>query len=137
MMSSSSRSVPPSSSPVGAPEVGLVPDAQRLQAQLAAQAELGTLEPLLQLLRKLLAARTVALVPKEGKESVVGVPVGGLGKLCEALDSAKAMVMPAVALGTEGYTLAVPIWGKGQLVGWLVAQLVVAQARDLQAFVVL
>jgi len=114
-----------------------VPDAQRLQAQLAAQSEVGNLEPLLQLLRKVLAARTVALVPKDGKESVVGVPVGGLGKLCEALDPAKAMVMPAVALGADGYTLAVPIWSKGQLIGWLIAQLVVTQARDLQAFVVL
>src|SRR4029077_1013524 len=88
MTSSASRVVPPSHSPSGEPEAGLVPDAQRLQAQLAAQAGMGSLEPLLQLLRKLLGARTVALVPKEGKESVAGVPVGGLGKLCEALDPA-------------------------------------------------
>jgi multidrug efflux pump subunit AcrA (membrane-fusion protein) len=116
---------------------GAAPDAQRLQAQLAAQAEAEALEPLLQLLRMLLAARTVALVPLGAKEVVVGAAAAGLGKLCEALDPAKAMVLPAVALGTDGYTLAVPIWREGHLHGWLIAQLLVPQARDLQAFVVL
>jgi biotin carboxyl carrier protein len=85
----------------------------------------------------LLAARTVALVLAGDNEVVVGAPAPGLGKLCEALDPAKAMALPAVALGTDGYTLAVPVWREGQLLGWLIAQLVVAQARDLQAFVVL
>jgi len=116
---------------------GPAPDAQRLQAQLAAQAEAGSVEPLLHLMRAMLAARTVALVPAGGKEVVVGAPAGGLTKLCEALDCAKAMVLPAVALGADGYTLAVPIWREGHFQGWLLAQLVVAQARDLQAFVVL
>jgi biotin carboxyl carrier protein len=113
------------------------PDAQRLQAQLAAQTEAGAVESLLQLLRMLLAARTVALVPVGAKEVVVGVAAAGLSKLCEALDPAKAMVLPAVGLGPDGYTLAVPVWREGRLLGWLLAQLVVPQARDLQAFVVL
>jgi len=116
---------------------GTAPDAQRLQAQLAAQAEAGAIEPLLQLLRVLLSARTVGLVPVGAREIVVGAAASGLGKLCEALDPAKAMVLPAVALGADGYTLAVPIWREGRLFGWLLAQLVVVQARDLQAFVVL
>src|SRR4051794_11809577 len=110
MTPSVSRPVSRPDVPAGEKEAGMVPDAQRLQAQLAAQAEVGRLEPLLQLLRKLLAARTVAMVPREGKETIVGAPAGGLAKLCEALDPAKAMVMPAVTLGTDGYTLAVPIW---------------------------
>ncbi len=116
---------------------GPAPDAQRLQAQLAAQAESTAIEPLLHLMRALLAARTVALIPVSGKEVVVGVTGGALSKLCEALDPAKAMVLPAVNLGPEGYTLAVPVWREGRFAGWLLAQLVVAQARDLQAFVVL
>ncbi len=124
----------------------LVPDAQRLQAQLAALSEgrspepAGSLLPLLQHLRQLLGARTVALLPRaggSGAEIVAGVPVPGLLKLAEALDPAKTQVLPAPALGAEGFTLAVPVWREGRVLGWLVAQLVVAQARDLQAFVVL
>ncbi len=116
---------------------GPAPDAQRLQAQLAAQAEVGAIEPLLQLMRTLLAARAVALVPVGAKEVIVGTAGGGLARLCEALDPAKAAVLPAVTLGADGYTLAVPIWREGRLLGWLMAQLVVAQVRDVQAFVVL
>ncbi len=133
----------PSSAAAGRSDVpppettGPAPDAQRLQAQLAAEAEAGTVEPLLHLMRAMLSARTVAQVPADGKEIVVGAAAGSLAKLCEALDRTKAMVLPAVTLGADGYTLAVPIWREGRFQGWLLAQLVVAQARDLQAFVVL
>ena len=104
----------------------------------------GALMPLLQLLRALLGARTLALIPTGGAgelENVnftaVGAPASGFGKLCATLDPAKAIVMPAVALGSDGYTLAVPLWREGRQLGWLVAQIVVPNARDLQAFVVL
>lgn len=121
------------------------PDAQRLQAQLAALVDGGSpelqfapLEPLLQHLRVLLGARTLALLAVSGSGDVlVGAPADGFAKLREALDPAKAMVLPAPALGADGYTLSVPLGREGCALGWLVAQLVVAQARDLQAFVVL
>jgi biotin carboxyl carrier protein len=131
-----------------APPAEEAPDAQRLQAQLALLAEgrgaveaAGPLIPLLQHFRALLGARTVALLPAAVGEKAEAVTVGaaapGITKLSEALDPAKAQVLPASALGAEGYTLAVPVWREGRPLGWLVAQLVVAQTRDLQAFVVL
>ncbi|MEA3207024.1 MAG: hypothetical protein QOE70_81 [Chthoniobacter sp.] len=137
-----------SSAKAGSPESPATPspDAERLQAQLATLVERGAgpaaataLEPLLEHLRMLLGARTVALLAPEqaGSIAVVGAAAPGLGKLREALDPAKAMVLPAPALGSDGYTLAVPLWREGRPLGWLLAQLVVAQARDLQAFVVL
>ena len=121
-----------------------VPDAQRLQAQLADLAE--TSEPsddgspvrLLRHLRAVLAARTVALLPVGADEPVfAGVEAADLVRLPEVLDRHKAQMLPAPALGANGYTLSVPVWREGQLHGWLVAQLEVAHPRDVQAFVVL
>ena len=57
--------------------------------------------------------------------TAVGAAVSGFGKLCAELDPAKAMVLPAVALGSDGYTLAVPVWREGRQSGWLVAQLAI------------
>lgn len=132
---SPSPSVRSPSSPVEGP--GAAPDAQRLQAQLAISAEGDAIEPLLQLLRTLLAARTVAFLGVGSGEIAVGAATAGLAKLCEALDPAKAAILPAPALSADGYTLAVPVWRESRLLGWLVAQLVIGQTRDLQAFVVL
>ncbi len=119
------------------PLAGAAPDAQRLQAQWAAHAEGEVVEPLLRLLRTLLAARTVAWLPAGERDFVEGPAVAGLGKLRACFDAEKAMILPAPALGPEGYTLAVPVWREGHSRGWLIAQLGVARSGDLPAFVVL
>lgn len=115
----------------------MAPDAQRLQAQFAAQAEGKSQRPFLQLLQKLMTARTVALIPQQGEELLVGAAWPGLKKLREAFDPVKAMALPAPALGQDGYTLVVPLYRENQHTGWLATQLSVPNARDLQAFVVL
>ncbi len=145
MNSSSSPTAPLIGATAAETILAAPPDAQRLQAQLAALADggaevagAGALEPLLQHLRMLLGARTVALLSVGKSEAaVVGAAAGGLEKLREALDPAKAMVLPAPALGADGFTLTVPLWREGRALGWLVALLVIPQARDVQAFVIL
>ncbi|HEY3900127.1 MAG TPA: efflux RND transporter periplasmic adaptor subunit [Chthoniobacter sp.] len=124
----------------------IAPDAQRLQAQLAGLADgagnsAPELLPLLQHLRTLLGAKTLAFLPvTSGEASDVisaGIAVPGLAKLRDALDPTKATVLPAPSLGATGYTLSVPLVREGVMRGWLVALLVIPQTRDLQAFFVL
>lgn len=129
------------------PPAATGPDAQRLQVQFALLVEAGdaaapaALVPLLQHLRSLLSARTVALLPvgpvAESEIVSVGAPIPGLAKLGEALDREKALVLPAPAIGADGYTLSVPVWWEKRLLGWLVVQSIVAQTRDLPALMVL
>jgi biotin carboxyl carrier protein len=68
---------------------------------------------------------------------VAGASGSAIAQLRGSLDATKAMMLPAPALGAEGYTLSVPIAREGAPLGWLVAQVAVANPRDLQAFVVL
>lgn len=117
--------------------VEVVPDAQKLQAQFAAQSETECQRPFLQLLQKLMSARSVVLLPKLGEKVLVGAAWPGLGKLSEAFDPEKAMALPAPLLGADGYTLVVPLYREKQHIGWLAAQLTVPSSRDLQAFIVL
>src|SRR5262245_22167173 len=82
------------------------PDAQRLQLQLAELAEVTTGSrsalSLLQHLRTLLAARSVAFLSPPGapnpEHTVAGAELPGLARLPEVLDTSKAQVLPAPSL---------------------------------------
>lgn len=122
------------------------PDAHALQSQLAALVESGDgdLRPLLEFLRALLNARAVAILPVPenpgGATCVVttqGLPASSVAQLVATLDFGKANVLPAPVLGADGWTLAVPVRRERAPLFWLVAQLVVPNARDVQAFLVL
>ena len=134
------------------PEIAsATPDAHTLQAQLAALVEngegdipVGELRPLLEFLRVLLNARALALLPvaeRPGLASCVvttrGVLASSLAPVAASLDSSKANVVPAPALGTDGWTLGVPVLRENTPLYWLIAQLVIPNARDVQAFLVL
>ncbi len=145
-----SQTPQPSGGTAPAPDGG-APDAHTLQAQLAALVEtgegdfpVGELRPLLEFLRVLLNARALALLPvaeKPGLASCVvttrGVLASSLAQVATALDSSKANVLPAPALGADGWTLGVPVRRENEPLYWLIAQLVVPNQRDLQAFLVL
>ncbi len=95
-------------------------------------------------IRLLLNARILALLaardggPIESCTAAArGISPTGLAALRDALDPAKAMILPAPALGADGYTIAVPVWRESGMLGWLLAQLTVPNPRDLRAFVVL
>ena len=135
---------PPSALPPGPP------DAQRLQSQLASLVEKGgdaptaDLRPVLEFLRSLLQASAVALLPLGNEPGAVacvvticGVTAGSLAQIVAPLDPHAALALPAPALGTDAYTLAVPVVREAQPRHWLIAQLTVANPRDLQAFLVL
>jgi len=133
-------------SPVSAPRAqASLPDGPRVQDQLAALTETGELRSWLDFLRALLNARAVALFPSTPRENAAAVVVTTRGILASALapigarlaQSASAVVEPAPDLGEEGYTLAVPVRREDQPVWVLVAQLAVANARDLQAYLVI
>jgi len=126
------------------------PDAQRLQSQLASLVENGgdasvtDLRPILEFLRGLLNASAVALLPlgnEPGATACVvatrGVTAGSLAQAVAALVPQGALALPAPALGADAYTLAVPVVREAQPRYWLIAQLTVANPRDLQAFLVL
>ena len=126
----------------------VLPHAQRLQAQLAAfveQADAASdLQPLLEFIRALLNARTVAVFPLEGAVGlgpcVVATrsgPAGHLAALIARLGVREATVQPAAELGEDAYTIAVPICCEGRPLCWFLAQLVVPDPRDLRAYVVL
>jgi len=131
-------------------ESGL-PDGRRLQAQLAALAEgglasghVGELRPLLEFLRAMLSARALGLFPiGEGAPfpaTVVttrGILASTLASVAAQLDPQEATALPAPELGSDGYTIAIPILREGHAFAWLLAQLSVPSARDLQAFVAL
>ena len=131
-------------------ESGL-PDAQRLQGQLASLVEqrtdlspVGEIRPLLDFLRALLNARAVALLPVRERADLVscvvttrGVLASSLAAVVPALDPRVSAVQPAPALGADGYTLAVPVRHEDEPLYWLLAQLVVPNPHDLQAFLIL
>ena len=134
-----------SQSPTFAP-ASEAPDANSLQAQLAALVENGDgeLRPLLEFLRALLNARALAVLPVAehpgGASCVVttpGLPAGSVAQLAAALDFGKANVLPAPALGADGWTLAVPVRRENAPLCWLLAQLTIPNARDVPAFLVL
>ncbi|MGB8168291.1 MAG: HlyD family efflux transporter periplasmic adaptor subunit [Chthoniobacteraceae bacterium] len=131
-------------------ESGL-PDAKRLQTQLAALVERGAdgspageMRSLLEFLRAMLGARAVGVFPlgdKAGFDACVvttrGILASGLAAVVARLDSREVAVLPAPELGAESYTVAVPVAREGSPYGWLLAQLSVPNPRDLQAYVVL
>src|SRR5260221_7025805 len=131
-------------------ESGL-PDAKRLQAQLAALVEssadglpAGEVRPLVEFFRAMLSARAVGILPI-GEKAVFaacvvttrGILASGLTALAARLDPREVAVLPAPELGADCYTIAVPISRDGAPFCWLIAQLAVANSRDLQAYVVL
>lgn len=131
-------------------ESGL-PDAKRLQTQLASLAERkadgtspGELRALLDFLRAMLNARAVGVFPLGEKPAfdacVVttrGILASNLSAVAARLDAREVAVLPAPDLGADGYTVAVPLVHESAPYGWLLAQLAVANSRDLQAYVVL
>ena len=124
-----------------------MPDSARVQDQLASLAEspAGELRPLLEFVRAMLNARAVALFPARGHAGISSVIVTTRGILATALapigerlaDSAAAVVEPASSLGADAFTLAVPVRRHGQAVWILVAQIVAANPRDVQACLVI
>ena len=122
------------------------PDAQSLQAQLAGLVERGDAElrPLLEFLRSLLNARAIALLPVSERPGVAscvvttrGVLASSLSQLGASLDFSRASALPAPALGADGWTLGVPVRHENTPLYWLIAQIVIPNARDVQAFLVL
>jgi len=147
MSGSVTQSSDPRAGASAPPAAAGLPDGPHIQDQLAALAEAGPgeLRPLVEFLRALLNARALALFPAagtSGASSIVvttrGVLATSLAPIGERLASATAAVVePAPALGTGGYTLAVPVRREDRSVWLLLAQLVVANARDLQAYLVI
>ena len=128
------------------PTTAAAPDAHSLQSQLAALVENGggELRPLLEFLRTLLNARALALLPfadTRGLASCVvttrGVLACSLAQVAATLDSSKANAIPAPDLGADGWTLGVPVRRENEPLYWLIAQIVIPNQRDVQAFLVL
>jgi biotin carboxyl carrier protein len=126
----------------------VLPQAQRLQAQLAAvvegDASADDLRPLLEFIRSLLSARAVAVLPFADQPALAACIVAARGVLASQLtaaaaklDAGEATVQPAPELGDDAYTIAVPVSREGAPLCWLLAQLVVPNPRDLRAYVVL
>jgi multidrug efflux pump subunit AcrA (membrane-fusion protein) len=140
---------PPAAEPAGD---AALPQAQRLHAQLAALVEAepqgadaaAETRPLLEFLRALLGARAVALLPVASQPALAacivatrGVQASQLVTLAAGLDFREAAVQPAPELGDDAYTLAAPVSREGAPLGWLLAQVVVPNPRDLRAYLVL
>ncbi len=131
----------------GAPIAPGMPDGPLIQDQLAALAEAksGELRPLLEFLRALLNAKALALFPAAGKAGLSSVVVTTRGILATSLaplgerlaNAAAAVAEPAPSLGADGYTLAVPVRREEQPLWVLLAQIVVPNPRDLQAYLVI
>jgi multidrug efflux pump subunit AcrA (membrane-fusion protein) len=126
----------------------VLPQAQRLQTQLAAAVEGGVegedLRGLLEYVRSLLSARAVAVLPFADQPALAacvvatrGVLASQLTAVAARLDARDSAVLPAPELGEDGYTIAVPVRREGVPLCWLLAQLVVPNPRDLRAYVVL
>ena len=122
------------------------PDAHALQSQLAALSERddGELRPLLEFTRALLNARALAVLPAAGRTDFAscivttpGLLASSIAPLAASLDFGKAHVLPAPALGADAWTLAVPVRRENAPLCWLLAQLVIPNQRDAQAFLVL
>lgn len=123
------------------------PDALSLQSQLAALVENAAgdeLRPLLEFLRALLNARAVAILPVAGSPGLAacavttpGVSSAGVAQVAATLPFSKADARPAPALGPDAWTLAVPVRRENAPLCWLIAQIVIPNPRDVQAFLVL
>ena len=136
----------PGESDAGAAQL---PDARRLHAQLAALVEQEDgggveLRPLLEFMRAMLGARAVALVPVGEQTGLTTCAVTTRGILASSLtarvarlDARESAVQPAPELSADGYTLAAPVRREGAPLCWLLAQVVVPNPRDLQAYLVL
>ena len=126
------------------PQPGL-PDGPRVQEQLAALTEGGEMRPLLEFLRALLNAKALALFPTTDRPGAASVTITTRGILATSLEPlgarlAKArasVVEPAESLGADGYTVAVPVLRDSHPVWVLIAQFVVPNARDVQAYLVI
>ncbi len=131
-------------------ESGL-PDAKRLQKQLASLIERGAdglssgeVRPLLEYLRAMLNARAVGIFPV-GENSAVaacvittrGILASSLESLVARLDPREVAALPAPELGADGYSIAVPISRDGTALCWFLAQLAIPNPRELSAYVVL
>ncbi len=150
---SSPKTQPGEAQPSAAEKAGEsgLPDARRLQAQLASFAEggaassgAGELRPLLDFLRAMLSARALGLFPLGEKAAwaatVVttrGILASSLAAIVSQLDPREPAVLPAPDLGADAYTIGIPIFREGAPFAWLLAQLAVPSQRDLQAFVAL
>ena len=131
-------------------ESGL-PDAKRLQQQLASLIERGSdgsssgeARALLEFVRAMLNARAVGILPI-GENSPVaacvittrGILASSLESLVARLDPREVAVLPAPELGADSYSIAVPIARDGAALCWFLAQLAIPNSRDLSAYVVL
>jgi multidrug efflux pump subunit AcrA (membrane-fusion protein) len=122
-------------------ESGL-PDAKRLQSQLASLAEnesAGGLRPLVEFLRAMLNVRALGLLPiGEGAAPCVvttgGILASALAGSVAALDPREAVIFPAPE---HAFTIAVPVVREGVPSAWLVAVLGGERARDLQSYLVI
>ena len=126
------------------PQPGL-PDGPRVQEQLAALTEGGEMRPLLEFLRALLNAKALALFPTTDRPGAASVTITTRGILATSLEplgarlaQAKASVIePAESLGPDGYTVAVPVLRDDHPLWVLIAQFVVPNVRDIQAYLVI
>ncbi|HYR57059.1 MAG TPA: efflux RND transporter periplasmic adaptor subunit, partial [Chthoniobacteraceae bacterium] len=126
-------------------------DAKRLQAQLASLVEgsaagvpAGEARALMEFFRAMLNARAAGILPIGEKPAFAacvvttrGILASSLATLAARLDAREVAVLPAPDLGADCYTIAVPVLREGDPFCWLIAQLAVANSRDLQAYVVL
>ena len=131
-------------------ESGL-PDAKRLQAQLASlvegagkETEPGNARALMELGKAILNARAGGILPIGDQPSLAacivttrGILASSITALAGRLDARESAVLPAPEIGPDCYTLAVPVARDGIPLFWLIAQLAVANPRDLQAYLVL
>lgn len=150
MSSPSPRSGPASAADERPVETGL-PDARRLQTQLAALAEgtgdrtaPGELRPLVEFLRALLNARALGVLPLGEAAAFAPCIVTTRGVLASALtasiaplDPREVAVLAAPEVDPDSRTVAVPIVREGVAFAWLVALFDGAVARDLAAYIVL
>ncbi len=131
-------------------ESGL-PDAKRLQLQLASLIERGSEgsssgegRALLEFLRAMLNARAVGILPIGDNPSIAacvittrGILASSLESLVARLDPREVAVLPAPDLSPDSYSIAVPILREGVALCWFLAQLAIPNPRDLSAYVVL
>lgn len=126
------------------PPPGL-PDGPRVQEQLASLTEGGEVRPLLEFLRALLNARALAIFPtsdRPGAASVAittrGILATSLEPLAERLGKAKAAVIEnAESLGAGGCTIAVPVQRDSHPLWVLIAQFVLPDPREAQAYLLI
>lgn len=126
------------------PQPGL-PDGPRVQEQLASLTEGGGIRPLLEFLRALLNARALAIFPTSDRPGAASVTITTRGILATSLEplaarlgkAKESVIEPAESLGAEGYTIAVPVQRDSHPLWVLIAQFIVPNARDVQAYLMI